>query len=202
MCFNAPASLASFIVGTVLAIVAGTVALQLQYHSLAVLSFAWFWVICMQWWEFMVWRNWHADTASRMAYIFNAMQIPLLFLLFVFDGGTQPWQKYTASVVVATYLFIMMSPPPSDMVEAREGHLYYTWWDSPLRTVTYFVALSTIFLLLIRPLAWSVACLVTLLLLFALSGLLYRSQSIASLWCFFAAFFPVLALGLRCLLSS
>jgi len=203
MCFNAPVSLTAFLVGSVLAIAVGIVALRLGYTSLAVLSFAWIWVIAMQWWEYMVWRQWHTETATRLAYVFNVMQIPLLFLLF-FHGQQNKTFSILASTVLAGYLIAMFYPMDeiTSIQQTSSGtstieHLRYSWWEPSWKALVYFVGLCSVFLLLVRPLPWSCACLVTLLVLFAWSGILYGMESIASLWCFFAVFFPVIALCLR-----
>jgi hypothetical protein len=197
MCFNATASLVSLIAGILVAVAVGIVALQKQYVSLALLAFGWIWVIAMQWWEFMVWRQWQTEVASRMAYVFNMMQIPVLFLLFSLVPNLPPAPRMVASVIVAAYLCIMLYPLPSEEIEVRHGHLDYSWWKSRVRIIAYFVGLISIFLLLVRPLAWSVACILSLMILCVLSRLLYHSENVASLWCFFAVFFPLWALLLR-----
>ena len=202
MCFNAPVSLTAFLVGSVLAVAVGIVALRLGYTSLAILSFAWIWVIAMQWWEYMVWRQWQTEMAYGLAYVFNVMQIPLLFLLF-FHGQQNKTLSILASVVLAGYLVAMFYPTEqgTSIQQTSSGgtlqHLRYSWWEPSWKAVVYFVGLCSVFLLLVRPLPWSCACLATLLVLFAWSGVLYGMESIASLWCFFAVFFPVIALVLR-----
>jgi hypothetical protein len=197
MCFNATASLVSLIAGILVAVAVGMVALQKQYVSLALLAFGWIWVIAMQWWEFMVWRQWQTEVASRMAYVFNMMQIPVLFLLFSLVPNLPLVPRVVASVIVAAYLCIMLYPLPSEEIEVHHGHLDYSWWKSRARIIAYFVGLISIFLLLVRPLAWSVACILSLMILCVLSRLLYDSENVASLWCFFAVFFPLWALLLR-----
>jgi len=200
MCFSAPVSLASFLVGMLVAISVGIAALKMHQTSLALLALGWTWVIAMQWWEFMVWRQWETAFASQMAYLFNILQIPVLFFIFASDA---PFLVRTlASVLLILYLGVMLTPLPTEDMRVHHGHMDYSWWTSPLRISTYFIGLVAIFLLLVRPLRWSVACIVSLLLLCLLSRWLYPSENVASLWCFFAVFFPVLAMLLRWWLPS
>ena len=204
MCFNAPVSLAAFLVGSILALFVGIAALCLHYTSLALLSFGWVWVIAMQWWEYMVWQQWHPETASRLAFIFNVMQIPLLYLLLAIGGSASFACKVVASFVIAVYLCCMFFPIMSSPLQITETsgtppHLYYSWWKPSWKAGVYLVALCAIFLLLLRPLPWSAACLGVLAAMFVASGVIYGMESIASLWCFFAVFFPVIALALRVL---
>jgi hypothetical protein len=203
MCFNAPVSLAAFLSGVVVSLVVGTYALSKNEIPLALLSFGWIWVIFMQLWEYMAWRGIETETASHMAYVFNVMQIPVLYLLFILVKDTPTRNRWVATLVMAAYLCVMFYPLSADETRIAEtcGHLDYRWWRSRLRVAAYFTGLCAVFLLLVRPLMWSTACLATLLFLMVLSTLFYTSN-VASLWCFFAVFFPVAALVLKKVLPS
>jgi hypothetical protein len=194
MCFDAKTSLATFLTGTFLSLMVMTYALFQKQTSLALLSGGWMWVILMQWWEFMIWKNWEKHTASHFAYVFNIMQIPLLYFLFILSSPVSLVFKAIATGIVFVYLCIMLYPNINGDVTQQSGHLTYSWWSSRVRSTTYFIGLASIFLLLVRPFSWSMACVTTLFVLLGLSMLIYGQQNTPSLWCFFAVFFPVLAL--------
>lgn len=193
MCFDAKTSFITFCLGVCTSLLVMTFALLQNKTSLAILSGGWIWVIFMQWWEYMIWSQWNASTATSMAYMFNIMQVPFLYFLFVLLPSTGITQKAVATGIVFLYTCIMLYPPAPISVE-RNGHLNYSWWSNKVRVVAYFVGLAAIFSLLVRPFYWSMACLATLFILLALSSLLYNQESTSSLWCYFAVFFPVIAL--------
>lgn len=194
MCFDARTSLATFISGTLVSLCVMTYALVKKQTSLALLAGGWVWVIFMQWWEFMIWKQWENKIASRFAYIFNIMQIPLLYFLFILSSPASVVSKAIATGILFLYLCVMFYPDVNEDVTLHSGHLAYSWWTSRLRSTMYFIGLAGVFLLLVRPLSWSIACVSTLFVLLGLSMLIYGRHNTPSLWCFFAVFFPVFAL--------
>lgn len=197
MCFDAKTSLATFLTGIFLSLMVMTYALVRKQTSLAILSGGWIWVICMQWWEFMIWKKWEKDTASHFAYVFNIMQIPVLYFLFILSSPVSLAFKVIATSILFLYLCIMFYPDVDEEISVQSGHLSYSWWSSRVRSTMYFIGLACIFLLLVRPLSWSIACVLTLFILLGLSMLIYGRHNTPSLWCFFAVFFPVVSLVYR-----
>jgi len=192
MCFDATTSLVSFVSGIVLSVIVMSYGIAMKQQALAILAGGWVWVIFMQWWEYMIWSNRSREMAMRMAYVFNIMQIPLLYFLFILWSPVSFLYKALATLVIFVYVCIMSYPNTSTDVRVS-NHLNYSWWSNQTRVVMYFLGLAAIFCLLVRPLAWSLCCVVTLFVLLGLSMAIYGRQGVPSLWCFFAVFFPVLA---------
>ena len=206
MCWNATASLTALILGTVLSLVTALVAMKQKKWSVVVLSLGWLWVIGMQYWEYLLWTSPVSSDAnafaSRWAYIFNVTQVLVLGLLFLAfaDSHLGVWNKVSAVVILLVYACYIMYYAP-DMTTLRttkasceEPHLHYPWWDQmPYGGAIYLMALILLFLLIVRPLAWSVGTITLIMSLFAMSMTFY-SSSVASMWCFFAVFVPVASL--------
>lgn len=198
MCFDAKTSLISFVLGIIISIGVGLWGIRQRDETLALLSFGWSWVVFMQWWEYMIWSQWNPVFASKMAFVFNVLQIPVLYFLFFLVSNASLCCKYIATMIVFVYLCVFFYPQSNTFqVQTRHRHLIYPWWSNSWRSAFYFIGLIAVFLLLIRPLSWSFCCVTTLFLLLFFSKLIYKSENVPSLWCFFAVCFPVLALGYR-----
>ena len=193
MCFDAETSINTFVSGIAVNVGVLLYALKTKQTSLALICVLWFFVVLMQFWEYCVWSNWHVQFAERMAFVFNIIQIPLLFLLFIVISPVPDLNKYIASAVVLLYVCIVIYPTRPVQI-TKMGHLRYSWWEEPAKAVTYLIACAAIFLLLVRPFQWSVCCVVTLLILWMLSRIIYGETGVPSLWCHFAVFFPIFAL--------
>lgn len=201
MCFNAPMSLASWIIGSLVSISLGVWSYHRKYKELSYLCWGWLWVIAMQGWEYGIWKT--RDKPKELAfftygaYLWNILQLPFLFFLFFsISTASLPCKRISAALLFI-YLLITLIPykgicPPT--INSRYGHLQYSWWGSSfwgnIRSVAYLVTFGCLFLCLIRPWKWSLSC---VMLLFALLGcsFLWYKHCVASLWCWFAAFFPL-----------
>lgn len=202
MCFNAPVSLGTFIGGILVSLAVMTIALLRKDAALAILAGGWVWVIFMQWWEYMIWSGWQTPMASKMAYVFNITQIPILYLLFIIPSPASLWSKALATAFLALYLAVMFYPSAATTrVVVHSGHLTYPWWGDWIRCFMYFAGLAGVFLLLVRPFTWGLVCVVSLFILLGLSMLIYGRGNVPSLWCFFAVFFPVLAFAFRLMID-
>lgn len=189
MCWNAPVSLATFIVGSIISIIIGGIALTQRHWMLAAMSFGWLWPISMQLWEYFIWTD--QRWSSHVAYVFNVTQILVLYAIFVSISNVGQIEKLTSSVIVIIYMCIILLSSTS--IDVTKGaHLQYKWWDSAIKSYSYLFALITIFLLLVRPLRWSIVCVSILCVMLLFSSLLYKNH-VPSLWCFFAVSFPIFA---------
>lgn len=206
MCWNATASLTAFILGIVLSIATAIVAMKRKKWSVVVLSLGWMWVIGMQFWEYLIWTSPVSSNtnvlASQWAYIFNVTQILVLGLLFLAfsDPSVRPWNKMAAVTILLAYTCYVLYYAPSmttlrtTVATCEDPHLHYPWWDRmPYGGAIYLIALILLFLLLVRPWMWSLATITLIMALFFMSMIFY-SSSVASMWCFFAVFVPVVSL--------
>ena len=193
MCWNAPVSLASFLTGLIVSFGIGFLALKQKKMGLAVLSFGWSWVICMQLFEYFIWtRSDQNNVYARWAFVFNITQILLLGFLFLtfFDHPTP--NKIVACFILFIYTFYMLYYSHKVMTNiSKKEHLHYDWWGQlPGGGWIYVISLCAIFLLLVRPFRWSFRTLILIISLLLISSFFY-SNSIASMWCFFSVSVPI-----------
>lgn len=204
MCWNATASLVAFVVGVLVTGVVCQIAYKQKKWHVFALSLGWLWVISMQLWEYFIWTNPppfpNNIMYSKMAFVFNVTQVLVLGLLFLTFFKTQGVVcRATASVILLLYMsficYYMSSVSDfSTFASCSNPHLVYPWWkDIPYGGLVYMMALVSVFLLLVRPIGWSVQVLSVILGLFGVSWVLY-SGAVASMWCFFAVAIPVISL--------
>lgn len=191
MCWNAPVSLTTFIVGSVLAILIGLYALQKQQYMLAALSFGWLWPISMQLWEYFAWKN--QSWSWRVAYVSNITQILVLYIVFMVVAQSTWSLRLAAGIVVLVYMSVLLYQKTCQPQILPEDHLHYNWWENSLSNTVYIVSLILLFLFLVRPLSWSIICVAILMIMLLISSVIYN-RYVSSLWCFFAVAFPPLAL--------
>ena len=191
MCWNASVSLTTFLIGSCVSIIIGVYALRTKQYMLAALSFGWLWPISMQLWEYFAWKD--ASWSWSVAYVSNVTQILVLYIVFI-TVSNQPWLlRSFAGIVVLVYMFIVLYQHTQPPAITKEDHLHYNWWENPLSNTTYIISLVLLFLLLVRPLRWSIACISILMIMLLVSSIIYN-RYVSSLWCFFAVAFPPLAL--------
>lgn len=207
MCWNAPVSITSFILGLLISIGIGIYALKHKRYSLAALSFGWIWVIGMQFIDFMLWQN-KCNSSSvnknytKWGYILNVLQPVILFGIFInFSGkyGVSTKYKIIASVTIISYIIYLLSQAnkvfaSTECIETSKEHLQYPWWEKMKGGgYIYLVTLIIIFIMLVRPFKWSMKVLAYILGSLLFSSLVFRYGT-ASMWCWFAVITPFLAL--------
>lgn len=196
MCYNATTSITTFIIGTVIAVSVGAIALVQKKYQLAALSFGWIWVLGMQLWEYFIWRYPKNLVYVKWAYIFNITQLIVLALLFL-TFFNQPFpNRLVAVFLLLVYILYMLQIGYQSQELKRSPNLEYSWWDN-YGGYIYMIFLISLFLLLIRPFYWSIATLIYILILFILSWFFYK-RAVASLWCFFAVTVPLVSLLASC----
>lgn len=196
MCWSAPVSIASFLTGIIVSFGIGFLALKQKKTELAVLSFGWSWVLCMQLFEYYLWTNPSNNSLySRWAFVFNITQpLVLGFLFLAFFEHPTP-NKIAACVLLFFYTFYMLYYTSDLVIHVSENkHLQYNWWgkELPYGGLVYILTLCAVFLLLVRPFGWSFRTLAVILLLLLLSALFY-SDCVASLWCWFSVCIPLIS---------
>lgn len=196
MCWNAPVSIASFLTGIIVSFGIGFLALKQQKYELAVLSFGWSWVLCMQLFEYYLWIDPSNNLFySRWAFVFNITQPLLLgFIFLAFFEHPTP-NKITACLLLFLYTFYMLYYTKDLIINVSEkNHIQYNWWgkELPYGGLVYILTLCAVFLLLVRPFGWSSRTLAVILILLLLSAIFY-SDCVASLWCFYAISIPVIS---------
>lgn len=200
MCWNATTSMTSFIFGVIISIIIGYIALKQKKYSLAILSFGWTWVICMQLFEFFIWNSKDENkNISKLTYIFNVTQILVLGLLFLsFTKNNYISKIIVVSVLLLYTSYILYYSDISNVTVNKDCHLSYNWWDKiPFGGIIYTISLICIFLLIVKPFYWSLYTTITIILFLLLSCLFY-SNNVASMWCFFAVIVPIISYVISC----
>lgn len=201
MCWNAPVSLASFIVGTIINIF---VLLYFKNRLVTTVCIVWQWVLMMQISEYFLWKGQEIGQntqqlmlGSQAALIFNITQPLVVFLSLMIISKVKMSFKIVASVVILFYVSFMLlnlnrqkeynalSPTPNCK------HMSLQWWDDiKYSGKIYTVTLVAIILLLLRPHGLSLFLSAYLILTVVIS-MLFFSCGQASMWCWFVVPFPI-----------
>ena len=204
MCWNATASITAFISGIFASLIVAMIAYKQKKWQLMALSIGWTWVVSMQLWEYFLWNNSLPSTQntrySNLAYVFNITQVILLGFIFLTFFNDQPMLNRTIAFLILfcyTGYMLYFAPRLGSMYvtpSCSNPHLEYPWWDKiPFGGLIYMITLISIFLLLVRPLGWSIKTISVIMALFFMSWIFY-SKSVASMWCFFAVLTPLISL--------
>lgn len=201
MCWNAPASLASFIVGTIINI---SVLLYFKAPIITSICIIWQWILMMQISEYFVWKgkdkgqdNLQLTLGTKAALVFNITQPLVVFLCLMMISKVKMSFKIVASVVILFYVSFMLlnlnnqkeynalSPTP------KCKHISLQWWEDIKNSgLIYILALMAIFLLLLRP--YNVCLFITsyLIITLVISSVFY-SCGYGSMWCWLVVPFPI-----------
>lgn len=191
MCYNAATSITTFIVGTVVAVSVGAMALVQKKYELAALCFGWIWVLGMQLWEYFIWRYPKNLVYVKWAYIFNITQPIVLALLFLSFFSQPLSNRLVVFFLLLFYILYLFQERYESKELKRDPNIQYSWWNN-YGGYVYMLFLVSLFLLLIRPFYWSMATIIYILILFILSWFFYK-RAVASLWCFFAVTVPLVS---------
>jgi hypothetical protein len=204
MCWNKEVSIASLIVGIIIALSVGFYALKKQWLSLALLSFGWIWVLFMQFADYIFWKHSCNDEENKkmtkMAYILNITQPLVIYLIFVTFSEVSVINKITASIIILGYLSYMFYKNYNisekvKCIDNKGPHIKYEWWShmGGKAGFVYTLVLSLIFILLVRPMKWSLLTLSYIILTLIISMNFFK-YGVASMWCWFAVITPLVSL--------
>ena len=123
----------------------------------------------------------------------NILQPVVAYILFMYVSNVSKSYKIVASVIIACYAIFMLIRTCTmyriTCVKASCDHLAYGWWNK-LSGFIYITALITISILLIRPVKFMILFVAYILVTLTIALLAY-TKSVASMWCWFAAFAPI-----------
>jgi hypothetical protein len=202
MCWNANASLISFIVGTLINI---SVMLYFKNTIVAPICIIWQWVLMMQISEYFIWKGQDKikekgslTLGSRSSLIFNVTQPLVVFLCFILNSKVKMSFKITASIVILFYVSFMLinlniqkeykSLKPSPNCK----HMSLQWWNDIKNSgIIYLITLITIILLLLRPFSLCIFIVSYLIITLIISSIFYSCGN-ASMWCWLVVPFPII----------
>ena len=201
MCWNKEVSFITLIIGTVF-----TILLWLKYNdtNIRVIACIWQFVLFMQLFEGLSWvsKETNNETLSifstKCAFIFNVLQPIAVALLCILISDSNPI-KYTLATLIVIYLIILLysvsttsfSQPLYENDETCH-HLQLYWWNSFSNWIfIFYIIILTVSCLSLKPLHLGIFQISYIILTFFLSNWIYPC-SYGSIWCWFAAFAPLL----------
>jgi hypothetical protein len=162
------------------------------------------WVLLMQLFEALAWRDQACgplnQAATKLAFLANVAQPIVAFLLLMHVSKAPNTHKIAASIVLLIYVLWLvfrsteLRESDLDCLNPGDGgcaNLQYKWWSKLTPPYVYHVSLIAIVLLLLQPLKLSALIVGIIIATFVLSAIFYGC-GVASTWCFFAAFVPIL----------
>jgi hypothetical protein len=199
MCFNAPVSIASFFVGTLLNIYLYMVA---PHISVKIIALVWQYSIIMQLLDYFSWTSECPSTqqtiSSKLSYFFNITQ-PIFFLiigLYLLPNLSLS-VKFMAIMVSIFYLGYVLSQTKEITSCVKElnvcGHLNYSWWNQIHYGGTIYTLTLIALTLLLLPTQFGLYQLAYIVTTLAISTIMYGCGT-PSVWCFFQVFAPIYTL--------
>lgn len=204
MCWDEKTSLLTFVIGTSFNIYN---ILHYKNTTITIISLLWQWVLFMQVFEYFAWKNQPKNgkcnqtnkTSAKFAYIANMTQPIILGLLFLaFQKGLSTENKVLAITVIMSYigwvLYAANKAPEVSCLKKSDNcrNLNYSWWNDYLFGAgPYMIALFSLIFLLVKPFKFAViqALFISISLLVSMK---FYSCGTASMWCWIAAFAPLL----------
>lgn len=208
MCFSAQASLSTLVIGLV-----GSLAVyQLPKPEDKVLGLFFAFISLMQGIDYILWTHPHCDAfnrdVSRVGMWLNHHQpIVLSSLILAFFPKT-PWKSvilllttlYFSSVLAYGLQFHRLPIEQQCTHTETEPHIRYSWSTLP-GAIPLYVFLLCLFVVLpllgFQDKTIASAVVITGSLSWITTDLVYEKRYFSSLWCFYAAFLPLLYLGAR-----
>ena len=202
MCWNATSSISFFIAGSIANAVVLMLAMVQKKDYLVAFCTMWFFVLCMQLLEYFIWSNiGEKATVGYITFYFNIFQIVVVYAAAMSVSckyNVPHLHKIIASIILVVYmmgiLFMTRTMQANDyIVDTSRKHLPYPWWDHMKNgSWLYLFSLIAIFILLFRPIQWALWTIVCIVLCLIFSIIVYKPY-LASMWCFFVVFVPILS---------
>jgi hypothetical protein len=208
MCWSETVSWSTFIIGTIINI---GVVIWLPVPVIIALAFFWQWVLFVQFFEALAWRNKKSGKKNKVAtngVLLITMSQPILlgFILLILSSylsgqGINDGITFEAKavVIIALFLYILWAfyslnnskkynhLDTSDKCE----HLVYTWWeDFTWKAFPYLITAFLVLALLLRPASLAVFVILFLIFTLVLTSIIYPGN-MGSMWCWFSAISPL-----------
>lgn len=196
MCFNAPVSLITFIIGIV-----GSIRLYLLGQKPEAIFFAW--VCLMQLIEFFLWRNQSCnDVNKKFTYagmIVNHLEPVVLWIAILYYNKKLPdW----VNISMVLYLILMFLYTKgllknrkdfecTEVTEESTPHLHWKWNYGNYYKLFYSFFLICLIILSFYGVDKGYVSAGITLISYAISYVVYdKYKSVGAMWCFLAAFCP------------
>jgi len=201
MCFSKEVSLGTFIIGAI-----GS-ALVYSFNTKIdkILAIFFFYIILIQLMEFILWNNLKCNTINKIttfiAIILNAT-LPVVLALLLLYNYKLPNQT---SVIIFTILYSIMmliynlQTKELCTLKNQFNHLEWGWHFLNMYVFVYLIyVLYLAYIILSIPFNWNITLLLLVIIPYLISIYIYLGTgAIGSVWCVFAAFFPIIWFFLR-----
>lgn len=196
MCFNAPVSLITYIIGSVFSIL---LILRANKQD-KILGYFFLFVSQMQLFEYIFWKNQECNiinkTITIIAAYFNHLQPFILYLAICYYYKNININLHIialiyliTSIVYTIYSLKNVKCTLADCPDSK--HLYWKWNSISYGWIFYIFYLLFFIILLYLYIEPYIAIIV--IISYIISYIIYyKEKSIGALWCFFAALFPFL----------
>ena len=196
MCWNEKVSWTTFVLGTLFNIFN---ILYFKNITMTLLSIAIEWLLLMQLFEALAWRDQQCGTLNRFAtngaLIANLTQPIMLCMLFItFSSAAQELKLMSLAIAFGYICYVLYTLNKTDKYTCLRPsesctHLDLYWWKNT-SGIIYTITLLSIMLLLIRPMPLAVV--VSGYIGFTLlASLLFYSCGAGSMWCWFTSMAPI-----------
>jgi hypothetical protein len=196
MCFSKEVSLGTFIIG----VIGSALVYSFNTKIDKILAIFFFYIILMQLLEFILWNNLTCNVINKIttftAIILNATQ-PVVLAMLVLYNYKLPNQT---SLIIYTILYSLMmliynlQTKTLCTLKNKFNHLEWKWNSLFMYIFAYIMYILYLsYIILSIPYKWNKMLILIILLSYLLSIYIYwGTNNIDSLWCFFAAFFPII----------
>jgi hypothetical protein len=201
MCWNKQVSFLTLLIGTVFTILLWT---STSDPNVRVIALIWQFVLCMQLFEGLSWISKEIQSSelshfsTKCAFIFNVLQ-PIVAALLCMTLTDSSVMKYSLIALTMVYMvFLLYSASSTSFSDSLFGnsdtchHLQLYWWGNFSSWVfIFYIILVTLACLSIKPLRLGIVQITYIVCTLILSNWLYPC-TYGSIWCWFAAFAPLL----------
>lgn len=211
MCFSPEASIQSFTVGLIgafLCVSLGSITDKIIGYFLGFVSL-------MQGVEYLLWKHQTCDDINRTLSILgmvlnHAQPLVLGFLILMLN----PKVNYVKTIMTLMIIYSLVIIPYS-MTYVREkkctlksqehGHLVWEWNNmkhARIRYFTFICVLCLIFILGMPNMIFGIIAALGTVISYMTSKIIYPSDVVGALWCYYVAFLPFLYFILRVILKN
>jgi hypothetical protein len=191
MCFNAPVSIASFLLGTAGCIL---LAISSSLPHVRVMALTWQYSLLMQFVDALAWSNECPQTSiTHSAYWLNLTQPIVLWLATMFLPIPLVYKTIASGIAIVYFLYVYTSTKDKEYSCLKTStcpHLDYAWWwDIPFGGTSYVITIVSIILLTL-PRSFALKQVAYVLITLFVSSRVYGCGT-PSVWCFFQVLAPL-----------
>jgi len=195
MCFNSDVSMATYITGII-------GCLLLIRHELYIEALFYFWVLQMQLIEFVLWNNKDCGEINKLTtkigLVINHLEPIILWIgVLLFSKKIIPeWIHYLMIIYFISTILYSSNVYKNDCTQVTEEskpHLLWKWNLYPYQNYYYLFFLITLNILAIYGVEYGYHMAFLVTTSFIISSVIYnKTNTIGAMWCFAAAFAPLI----------